>query len=95
MASAGQINLKPLFQQNNVPCEGIAGDLLVISPLMSEDEFDHSKQGMASLWFCTKSANLKEQQPAIWKRVDFDGFSMCQMPILPRPPQDDPPIQEG
>jgi hypothetical protein len=94
VASAGQINLKPLFQQNKVPCEGTVGDLLVISPLR-EDEFDGSPQGLASLWFCSKSANLKEQQPAIWKRVDFDGFSMCQMPDLPKPPQDDSPIREG
>lgn len=94
MASAGQINLKPLFKQEKVPCEGTVGDLLVISPLR-EDEFDDSPQGRASLWFCSKSANLGEQQPAVWKRIDFDVFSTCQMPVLPDPPQDDPPIQHG
>jgi hypothetical protein len=94
MASAGQINLKPVFEQHKVPCEGTVGDLLVLSPLR-EDEFDHSPQGQAHLWFCTKSENLNEQQPAVWKRVDFDGFATCQMHDLPEPPQDDPPIEEG
>jgi hypothetical protein len=83
-----------LVQQEKVPCEGTIGDLLVISPLR-EDEFDRSPQGQASLWFCSKSANLVEQRPAVWKRIDFDGFSMCQMHALPDPPQDDPPIQRG
>jgi len=94
MASAGQINLKPFFKQHKVPCEGSVGDLLVLSP-MRENEFDDSPQGRASLWFCTKSEDLNEQQPAVWKQVDFDGFSTCQMSDLPEPPQDDPPIERG
>jgi len=93
VASAGQINLKPLFKQTKVPCEGTVGDILVLSPL-KEDERDGSAQGLATLWFCTKSADLNEQQPAIWKRIDFDGFSNCSVPVLPKPPEDDP-IREG
>jgi hypothetical protein len=94
MASVGQINLKPLFKSTKVPCEGTAGDLLVLTPL-GEAELDGSPQGLASLWFCTRSANLGESRPAIWKRVQFDGFSNCQMPDLPKPPQNSPPIREG
>jgi hypothetical protein len=94
VASTGQINLKPFYKAHKLPCEGSVGDLLVLSPL-AEGDFDHSPQGLASLWFCSRSSNLQEQQPAVWKRVDFDGFSSCQMPDLPKPPQDDPPIREG
>lgn len=94
MASVGQINLKPIFKSVKLPCEGAVGDLLVLTPL-TEGQLEGSTQGLASLWFCTKSANVGEARPAIWKRVQFDGFSNCQMPDLPKPPQDQPPIREG
>jgi hypothetical protein len=70
----------------------MVGDLLVLTPL-DEDELDTSSQGLASLWFCSRSADLKERRPAIWKRVDFDGFITCDKP-LPEPPQNDPSIRE-
>ena len=94
MASAVQINIKPQFKLSKVPCDGTAGDLLVMTSL-GEGMRDGSPQGLASLWFCTKSANLKEQQPAVWKMVELAGYATCQMPNLPDPPQNDPPVREG
>jgi hypothetical protein len=94
VATGGQINLRPNFKSVQVPCEGTLGDLLVLTPL-EEGDVDASPQGLASLWFCTKSSNVNESRPAIWKRVQFDGFSNCQMPDLPKPPQNQPPIREG
>ena len=94
MASVGQINLKPVFKSVKVPCEGQRVTPESSTPL-GEGEIDGSPQGLASLWFCTRSANLGESRPAIWKRVQFDGFSNCQMPDLPKPPQNSPPIREG
>jgi hypothetical protein len=94
VATAGQINLKPFFKATKVPCEGAAGDLLVLTPL-DEDTLDTHPQGRASLWFCTRSSNVKEKQPAIWKRVQFDGFSNCQEPDLPKTPPTHMPVREG
>lgn len=94
MAVIGQINIEPAFKMNSVPCEGTVGDLLVLTPL-DEGELDGSPQGLASLWFCTRSANMNEGRPAIWKRVQFDGFATCAIAPLPKPPQNQPPIREG
>lgn len=87
--AAEQINIKPLYQQTTVPCEGEAGDLLVVTPL-GEGDPDPHPQGVAQLWFCIKSG--KGERPAIWARVTFDGIATCQAPI-PNPPQNRPPVR--
>lgn len=87
-----QINLTPLFNQPNLPCEGEAGDLLVISPL-KQDEEDKSEQGVASLWFCIRSQS-KERGPAVWARVAFNGIATCSNGPVPLPPQNLPPLKE-
>jgi len=89
-----QINIRPRFLSTKVPCEGEAGDLLVITPL-KEGQRDSTPQGQAQLWFCTKSADLNEQRPAIWKRVLFEGFAECNMPVIVNPPQNAPPLRQG
>jgi hypothetical protein len=88
---ADQINFKPHFEQTSLPCEGEAGDLLVLSRL-KEGELDPSAQGLASLWFCTKSGS--EERPAIWARVQFDGIATCEAPV-PDPPQTHPRLKRG
>jgi hypothetical protein len=90
VANGDQINLKPQFQLTTVPCEGEAGDLLVLSPL-KEGEPDPSAQGLASLWFCTKSGTTAER-PAIWARVQFDGIATCRARV-PTPPQNLPTLK--
>jgi len=93
VASGDQINLKPHFQQLTVPCEGEAGDLLVITPL-KEGEQDTSPQGLASLWFCIKTGDTPER-PATWARVQFDGIATCRAPVA-NPPQNRPTVaREG
>lgn len=89
MAATGtRINLRPFYGRTEVPCEGEAGDLIVLTPL-AEGEPDRETQGSASLWFCTKSQDHSEDGRAVWKRVDFDVMSTCAQPA-PRPPQNDP-----
>jgi len=88
VANGDQINFKPHFQQQTLPCEGEAGDLLVMTPL-KEGEQDASPQGVGSLWFCTKGGN--SQRPAIWARVQFDGIGTCRAPVA-NPPQNHPTI---
>jgi hypothetical protein len=87
-AAATRINIKPFYDRTEVPCEGQAGDLIVLSPL-SDGQPDSEPQGSASLWFCTRSHENSENGRAVWKRVDFDVASSCDRP-LPRPPQNDP-----
>jgi hypothetical protein len=94
VAVGGRVNISPHFESDKVPCDGVVGDLLVLTRL-EEGQPDGSPQGLASLWLCTRSADPQEQRPAIWKRVKLDGFAECQMPPLPEPPQNDPPIREG
>ena len=89
-----QINISPRFRLTKVPCEGEAGDLMVLTPL-KEGERDNSPQGLAQLWFCTKSQDTNEQIPAIWKRVQFDGFAECKIPVIAEPPQNAPPLRRG
>ncbi len=86
-----QVNLGPLFQLPQLPCEGKAGDLLAVSPL-TPDEEDPSPQGVASLWFCTK-AQTKES-PAVWARVAFNGIATCDLGLVPTPPGDLPFLKE-
>jgi len=90
VANGDQINLKPHFQQQTPPCEGEAGDLLVITPL-KEGEQDASPQGLASLWFCIKTGNTKER-PATWARVQFDGIATCRA-LVAEPPQNHPTLR--
>jgi hypothetical protein len=90
VASGDQINLRPTFKQTTVPCEGEVGDLFVQTPLQ-EGEHDHSDQGVASLWFCTKAG--RGERPAVWKRVLFEGTGSCESPV-PLPP-DVPKLEHG
>lgn len=91
MASGDQINFKPAFEQQAVPCEGEVGDLLVLTPL-AEGEDDSSTQGMASVWFCIKEG--QGELPATWARVQFDGIATCEAPVPP-PPQNRPRLSHG
>ncbi|MFD4459621.1 hypothetical protein [Nocardia sp. NPDC058480] len=84
-----QFNFKPSFEQVTVPCEGEVGDLLILTPL-KHGEFDSSKVGKASVWFCTKAAS--SDGPATWQQVEFTGFATCNMPVVQIPPQDVPPL---
>ncbi|WP_330766993.1 hypothetical protein [Rhodococcus sp. M8-35] len=93
MAPADRINISPNFKQQGLPCDGQVGDLIVLSPL-DRDEFDDSPKGKASLWLCTKSAWEPENIPAVWSRVQFDGFATCEFPV-PEPPQDIPNLSLG
>ena len=91
MAYRDQVNIEPAFKQSTVPCAGEAGDLLVLTRL-DKGEPDPSKQGLASLWFCTESAD--GERPAVWARVQFDGVASCDAPI-PDPPQGRPRLVRG
>ncbi|TKB70726.1 MAG: hypothetical protein E8D52_01130 [Nitrospira sp.] len=90
MAKGDQINLKPHFKEEKLPCEGTVGDLFVFTPL-GEGDVDSRKQGSASLWFCTKGDEGNNK--AIWLRVKFDGQMTCSVPP-PIPPQDHPDLQQ-
>ncbi len=91
MATGDQINFKPWFEQQSVPCEGEVGDILVLTPLR-EGESDSEPQGSASVWFCIKAG--MGERPAVWARVQFDGVATCAKP-LPLPPQTRPTLQKG
>jgi hypothetical protein len=86
-----QLNIEPAFTQSTVPCEGEAGDLFVMTPVVKGD-VDGSFQGLASLWFCTKSA--ENERPTEWKRVQFDTAATCRTPV-PNPPQNTPPPHQA
>ncbi len=91
MATGDQINFKPWFEQQSVPCEGEVGDILVITPLQ-EGKSDSAAQGSASVWFCIKAS--RGELPAVWARVQFDGVATCAKPV-PLPPQTHPTLQRG
>jgi hypothetical protein len=101
MARGDQINLKPHFEEERgreglplqrLPCEAEAGDLFVFTPLRG-DQPDPSAQGYAQLWFCTKSSQ-SDGRHAVWKRVSFDRWDMCDADI-PLPPQNTPRPPQG
>jgi hypothetical protein len=93
MATYDRVNISPGFEKTKVPCEGHVGDLIVVTPL-KENASDSTKQGSASLWFCTKSAGSDVQkQPAVWARVQFDGVAGCNVTI-PLPPQNRPNLSK-
>jgi hypothetical protein len=92
VAAGDQINFKPSFEQQTVPCEGDVGDLFVMTRL-KEGEPDNEPQGVASLWFCIKEGRSAER-PAIWARVQFDGIATCAAPV-PQPPQNRPTLTRG
>jgi hypothetical protein len=92
MASGDQINFKPWFEQDTVPCEGEVGDLLVLTPL-KEGKTDPERLASPHVFFCVK-AQLGER-PAVWARVQFDGFATCETGPLPTPPQTLPPLKRG
>jgi len=91
VANRDQINIQPAFKQLTMPCEGEAGDLLVLTPL-ADGERDPSKQGLASLWFCVRSGD--RERDAVWARVQFDGVASCGH-LIPDPPQNHPTLQRG
>jgi hypothetical protein len=88
---AEQVNIKPLFESHTVPCDGQAGDLLVITPL-KEGELDPNPQGVAQLWFCIKSRG--GERNAVWARVSFDGVANCEITVG-TPPQNRPTLKRG
>jgi hypothetical protein len=94
MAIGDQINFRPHFKKEGatLPCAGEAGDLYVFTPL-DEGERDPTPQGLASLWFCTKSAE-SDGRNAVWARVQFDGVASCAV-RPPQPPQGRPDLREG
>ncbi len=80
MALGDQINFRPEFQTTKVPCSGQVGDLIVLTPL-KEGEFDPKSDGSPSVWVCVKAD--QDVRPALWLRVQFDGFAMCDAPVAP------------
>lgn len=80
MALGDQINFRPEFQTTKLPCSGQVGDLIVLTPL-KEGDFDPETDGSASVWVCVK-ADL-DGRPALWLRVQFDGFATCDTPVAP------------
>ena len=90
MASGDQINFRPWFEQDTVPCEGEVGDILVVTPL-KEGVADPEKQGSASVWFCVKAGS--GEPPAVWARVQFDGVATCKTGNLPTPPKSRPTLK--
>lgn len=90
-----QVNLTPLFNQPNLPCEGEVGDVLVESPLIKQDQLDNSRNldGVGTLWFCIRS-QTPERGPAVWAQVAFTGVATCSLGRVPRPPQHLPPLKE-
>ena len=80
MALGDRINLRPEFETTKLPCDGQVGDLIVLTPL-KEGEPDPATDGSASVWVCVK-ADL-EGRPALWLRVQFDGFATCTAPVAP------------
>ena len=86
-----QLNVKPIFEAQKLPCDGEAGDLLVLTPLKDgEPDPSPPPQGKATLWFCIRSG--KGELPATWALVSFDGIATCDVP-LPPPPQNRPPVR--
>jgi hypothetical protein len=92
VAIGDQINFKPWFEQNTVPCEGEVGDILVLTPL-KEGDVDHEALGSPSLWFCIKAQT--DGRPAVWAHVHFDGVATCETGPLPTPSQTLPTIRRG
>ena len=93
MAVIEQVNVGPHFTETQLPCDGMVGDLLVLSPL-KEGERDPSPQGLATVWVCIKSAPGAERDAAVWARVQFDGVASCGRPV-PAPPQGRPDLVRG
>ena len=92
MASGDQNNFKPWFDQDTVPCEGEVGDILVLTPL-KEGKTDPKELGSAHVFFCVKAQ--RGERPAVWVRVQFDGFATCKTGPLPTPSQTLPPLTRG
>jgi hypothetical protein len=92
VAIPDQINCRPWFEQNTVPCDGEVGDILVITPL-KENQADPELQGSATVWFCIKAG--MGERPAVWARVQFDGVASCDTGPLPTPPQVRPTLRRG
>ena len=91
MALGDQINFRPEFQTTKLPCSGQVGDLIVLTPL-KEGEFDPKTDGSVSVWVCVKGD--LDGKPALWLRVQFDGFATCDVPIAPAA-QGHPRLVEG
>lgn len=93
MDSYERLRIRPNFQQERVPCDGKVGDLVILTP-HAEGEYDDSKVGRASVWVCTKEGWEPEGTPAVWQRIRFGGYAVCQYPVA-EPPQDLPNLGRG
>lgn len=91
MGIPDQVNFRPGFEQDTVPCEGEVGDIVVLTPL-GDGQPDPEPQGSASVLFCIRPGN--REQPAVWARVQFDGVTTCD-DSLPTPPQTRPTLRRG
>jgi len=82
VALGDQINIRPEFETMEVPCSGQVGDLIVLTPL-EDGAFDPETDGSAMVYVCVKSD--LDESPAVWLRVQFDGFATCEAPVAPAP----------
>jgi len=92
MANGDQNNFKPWFEQDTVPCEGEVGDILVLTRL-KEGQSDPEPIGLTHVFFCIKAQ--RDERPAVWARVQFDGFATCNTGPLPTPSQTLAPLTRG
>lgn len=81
-----RLSIRPNFNHPPLPCIGKVGDLLVRSHL-PEGEYDDSPAGQTDVWVCIKASWERDNAPAIWARLAFDGIARCKFPTE-QPPQD-------
>lgn len=93
MTQPNPLNIKPLFRADKLPCDGQVGDVLIISPL-EEGEPDFEPRGVATIWVCTRASYDAEGLPAVWIRLQAEGYASCDYPVPP-PPQDIPHLSHG
>lgn len=91
MALRDRHNFRAHYTQDTLPCDGVVGDIVVLTPL-SDDDHDPEPQGSVSIWFCIKAD--EDGRPALWARLEFDGVATCEQAV-PRPPQTHPQLIRG
>jgi hypothetical protein len=91
VAIDNEVNFRPTFETNKVPCEGEVGDMVVLTAL-KEGAADPEKDGSASVWFCIKAG--RGERPAVWACVQFLGIATCDIPLR-KPPQDHEVLKRG